>query len=262
MDEPAPGTQQLELSAGMVEVLDLPAKDPDRAPLVFLHEGLGSIRLWRSFPAAVHQATGRRTVVWSRHGYGGSAVVDRPRDVDYMHVEARQALPELHERLELERPVHVGHSDGASIALIHAGTPGLGPVTALVLLAPHVVVEDQSVAGIEQARETFLATDLEQRMGRHHRDAAATFWGWNDVWLSPAFRSWDITELLGGVDCPVLAVQGHDDQYGTMRQLDLVERGCAGPVARVHLDGCGHAPHLERPEATLAAVVDFLAGVA
>lgn len=254
------GLHQLVVGRGAIEYVDLPATAAgrDRAPLVFLHEGLGSLSLWRGFPAAVHEATGRRTVVWSRHGYGGSAVVREARGTDYMHVEAREVLPMLLGRLRIDAPVLVGHSDGASIALIHAGTPGLADDVGLVLLAPHVVVEDESIAGIRAAREAFLSTDLEQRMGRHHRDPAATFWGWNDIWLSPAFRSWDITDVLGGVACPVLAVQGVDDQYGTLRQLDLVEAGVAGPVARVHLDGCGHAPHLEQPDRTLAAVLAFL----
>lgn len=255
---------QLVVGRGAVEYVDWPATEAAAplAPLVFLHEGLGSLSLWRGFPAAVHAATGRRTVVWSRHGYGQSAVVRESREVDYMHREAREVLPALRERLELDAPVLVGHSDGASIALIHAGTPGLAPVRGLVLLAPHVVVEDESIAGIQQARETFLQTDLEQRMGRHHRDPAATFWGWNDIWLSPAFRGWDITDVLEHVGCPVLAVQGTADQYGTLHQLDLVEKGCVGPVTRVHLDRCGHAPHLEQPDATLQATVDFLAGLA
>lgn len=260
MGEATTEVREVALDRGPVEVLDLPAPGDGAglAPLVFLHEGLGSLRLWRDFPGRVHEATGRRTVVWSRHGYGQSAVVDEPREVGYMHDEAREVLPELLAVLGLERPVLVGHSDGGSIALVHAGTPGCPPVTGLVLLAPHVVVEDESVAGIEEARDTFLTTDLEQRMARHHRDPAATFWGWNDIWLSEAFRSWDITDVLGGVTCPVLAVQGRDDQYGTLHQLDLVERGVGGPVTRVHLDDCGHAPHLEQPDATLAATLAFL----
>jgi pimeloyl-ACP methyl ester carboxylesterase len=252
---------QIAVGRGELEVEDLPATDlgAGRAPLVFLHEGLGSRSLWRDFPGAVHAATGRRTIVWSRHGYGRSAVVDEPREVTYMHDEAREVLPELLARLAIEDPVLVGHSDGGSIALIHAGTPGLPPVSGLVLLAPHVVVEDESRAGLQHARETFLATDLEERMGRHHRDPASTFWGWNDIWLSPAFRAWDITDVLPHVDCPVLAVQGADDQYGTFHQLDLIEGAVAGPTTRVHLADCGHAPHLEQPERTRRATVDFLA---
>lgn len=251
----------VELARGPVEVVDLPAAPAGEAlaPLVFLHEGLGSVSLWRQFPHDVHEATGRRTVVYSRHGYGQSAVVTEPRDVTYMHDEGREVLPELLAALDVVDPVLVGHSDGGSIALIHAGTPGLPTVTGLVLLAPHVIVEDESIAGIEAARDTYLVTDLGDRMRRHHADPAATFWGWNDIWLSSAFRAWDITDLLDGVACPVLAIQGVDDQYGTLRQLDLIEAGVPGPVTRVHLDDCGHAPHLEQPDATLEATLAFLA---
>ena len=253
---------ELVLDRGPIEYEEHLARDDVRglAPLVFLHEGLGSLELWRGFPAAVHAATGRRTLVFSRHGYGGSAVVTEPRTVDYMHREALEVLPVVLERLGYERPVLVGHSDGASIALIHAGSD-VGEPTALVLLAPHVIVEDRSVEGIEAARQSFLTTDLEHRMGRYHLDAAATFWGWNRIWLDPAFRRWDITEYLPQVRCPVLAVQGHDDEYGTMRQLDLVEAFVPTEVARVEIDDCRHSPHLDQPDATLEATVAFLAAL-
>lgn len=261
MSETTTDAREVVVGRGEIEVLDLPPRDGSEglAPLVLLHEGLGSLRLWRDFPRSLHAATGRRTVVFSRHGYGQSAVVPEPRQVTYMHDEAREVLPTLLDELDVDRPVLVGHSDGGSIALIHAGTPACPPVTGLVLLAPHVVVEDESVAGIEAAREAFLTTDLVDRMARHHRDPAATFWGWNDIWLSDAFRSWDITDVLPGVRCPLLAVQGVDDQYGTLRQLDLIEAGVGSSVKRVHLDDCGHAPHLEQPDATRDAVVEFLA---
>lgn len=250
----------VELTGGEVEVLDRPASPEavDRSPLVFLHEGLGSLRLWRDFPARIHHDTGRRTIVWSRHGYGKSAVVTEPRSVRYMHDEALQVLPELLARLEVNAPVLVGHSDGASIALVHAGSDA-GTPAGLVLLAPHVVVEDVSIAGIEAARKAFETTDLPTRLARHHRDAAATFWGWNRIWLDPAFRGWDITEYLPRITCPVLAVQGHDDQYGTLHQLDLVEGGVPGGIVRVELHDCRHSPHLDQPDATATAVVDFLA---
>lgn len=253
-------TQEVVVGRGRIEYVDLPPTESGAGldPLVFLHEGLGSVSLWKGFPAAVHAATGRRTVVWSRHGYGQSAVVTEPRRVDYMHDEARVVLPALLDELDLHEPVLVGHSDGGSIALIHAGTAGMPPVGALVLIAPHVVVEDESIEGIAAARDTFLTTDLEQRLARHHADPAATFWGWNDIWLSPAFRDWDIRDALPGVTCPVLAIQGVDDQYGTLRQLDLVEAGVGGDVQRLHLPSCGHAPHLEQPDLTRDAIVAFL----
>lgn len=257
-----PATTSIVLRDGHVEVEDRPARDgaQNLAPLVLLHEGLGSLRLWRGLPAALHAATGRRTITWSRHGYGGSAVVCEPRRPNYMHVEADRVLPELLDALGVPAPVLVGHSDGGSIALLHAGRSDVD-LPAVVALAPHVIVEDVSIAGIEAAREAYLTTALPERIARHHDDGDATFWGWNDIWLSPDFRNWDITDRLAGIACPVLLVQGVDDQYGTLRQLELIERDVPGPVTRVVLDGCGHAPHLERHEATLAAVVDFLDGL-
>lgn len=268
--DPAAPTTMVELAGGPVEVADLDGVGPgaDQAPLVLLHEGLGSLGLWRSLPADLHAATGRRTIAWSRHGYGQSAVVRTPRDVDYMHREATSALPELLERLGVDQPVLIGHSDGASIALVHAGRAGRAPAgaspvawaqpTAIVLLAPHVVVEDVTIAAIEDAREAAETTDLLERMGRHHRDAEATFRGWNDIWLHPDFRDWDISEHLPGVTCPVLAIQGTEDEYGTMRQLDLVAEGVAGPTSRLELPDCRHAPHLDRPRAVRDAIVAFL----
>ncbi len=252
---------ELDVAGGGIEVLEYPARDAAaalRAPLVFLHEGLGSIELWRGFPAAVHDATGRRTVVYARHGYGQSAVVTEPRGVDYMHLEAIEVLPALLDALALERPVLIGHSDGASISLIHEGARA-GETSALVLLAPHVIVEDLSVAGIEQAKRVFESTDMADRLAKYHRDPAATFWGWNRIWLDPAFRAWDLTELLPAVDVPVLLIQGRDDEYGTMRQLDLIEAGVDAPVTRVELDDARHSPHLDRPDTVLDATVRFLA---
>ncbi|MFA9430266.1 alpha/beta fold hydrolase [Egicoccus sp. AB-alg2] len=230
----------------------------DLAPLVLLHEGLGCLELWRGFPAALHESTGRAVLVYSRHGYGRSAVVHEPRAVDYMHHEADEVLPRLLHELDVQRPILVGHSDGASIALLHAGRDD-ADVEALVLFAPHVIVEDVSIHGIEAARRAYLDTDLPRRLARYHDDPDATFWGWNDIWLSPEFRAWDITDRLPGVDVPVLAVQGTDDEYGTLRQVDLIEQGVTGDVQRVVLEHCRHAPHLDRPDATLAAVATFLA---
>jgi pimeloyl-ACP methyl ester carboxylesterase len=229
--------------------------------LVFLHEGLGSVELWRGFPAAVREATGRKTLVYSRAGHGHSSVVRTPRLPRYMHDEALGVLPVVIDRFGLDRPVLVGHSDGASIAIIYAGA-GLGPVAGLALLAPHVLVEDRSIEGIEAARIDYEETDLPRRMARYHDDADATFRGWNDVWLSPEFRDWNIESSLPAIDCPILVVQGEDDAYGTMAQVDAIERGATAAlsVERVALPGCGHAPHLERPAETTAAVVAFVAG--
>ena len=224
-----------------------------RVPLVFLHEGLGSIGLWRRFPEDLCLRTGRAGLVYSRAGHGWSDVSTGPRRPDYMHHEALVVLPAVLAALDVERPVLVGHSDGASIALIAVGS-GTVDAERLVLLAPHVFVEDVTLAGIEAARVAYAATDLPERLARHHRDGEATFRGWNDVWLSPAFRAWNIEGYLGGVACPVLCVQGADDQYGTLAQLDAIEAGVHGTVERVLLADCGHSPHLDRPTTILEAV--------
>jgi pimeloyl-ACP methyl ester carboxylesterase len=224
--------------------------------LVFLHEGLGAVALWRDFPARLAAGTGRRALAYSRAGHGRSDVPGEPRTPRFMHDEALEVLPALLDGHGLEAPILVGHSDGGSIALIHAGASGRA-VGGLVLIAPHVFVEDLSVAGIVEARETFESTDLAERMGRYHRDADATFRLWNDIWLAPEFRDWNIEAILGGVMAPALLIQGEHDQYGTLAQIEAIERGVHGPVERVLLD-CRHAPHLEAPEETLEAAARFV----
>jgi pimeloyl-ACP methyl ester carboxylesterase len=235
----------------MIETKELPGEEP---ALVFLHEGLGSVALWRDFPDRLAAATGRRALIYSRAGHGESHVPEAPRTPRFMHDEALDVLPGLLERHRIERPILVGHSDGASIALIHASQH---PVTGLVVLAPHVFVEDLSVASIAEARDTFASTDLRERMARYHRDAEATFRLWNDIWLAPEFRDWNIEDVLPGIAAPVLAIQGEHDQYGTMAQIDAIEAGVAGPFERVVLDA-RHAPHLEAPEETLRAAAEFI----
>jgi pimeloyl-ACP methyl ester carboxylesterase len=222
--------------------------------LVFLHEGLGSVALWRDFPARLAEATGRRALIYSRAGHGQSDVPSEDRTPRFMHEEALDVLPAVLREAAIERPVLVGHSDGGSIALIHAAQH---PVSALVLLAPHVFVEDITVASIEEARDTFAATDLGARMARYHRDPERTFRLWNDIWLAPEFRDWNIEDVLGHVTAPTLLIQGEHDQYGTLAQIDAIERGLSGAVTRAVLDA-RHAPHLEAPEETLKAAAEFL----
>jgi len=225
--------------------------------LVFLHEGLGSIRQWRDFPLQVAKATGCRALVYSRYGYGQSDVLAEPRvDVRFMHREALEALPELIEKLAIERPVLVGHSDGASIALIHAGAGHA--VRGLALMAPHVFVEPICVESIRKARAAFETSDLAQRLGRYHRDPAKTFHLWADVWLDPEFLKWNIDKYLPAISCPVLAIQGEDDEYGTMEQLERLRRGVRGPCELVKLAACGHAPFRDQPRATLDALTRFI----
>lgn len=236
------------------------ATRPTAPTLVFLHEGLGSVSLWREFPNDVAQATGCGALVYSRYGYGRSDVLEAPYQVDYMHREARDVLPELLDKLGIVDPLLVGHSDGASIALIYAAAHP--EMKGLIVLAPHVFVEDISVRSIAAARETFETSDLPKRLARHHADAARTFYGWNDIWLHPDFRAWNIEEVLPEIAYPLLAIQGLDDIYGTLEQLAAIERGARGKVRIVKLESCGHSPHRDQPEATLAAMVEFIRDVA
>jgi pimeloyl-ACP methyl ester carboxylesterase len=237
----------------------LGAAAPGKPALVFLHEGLGSIRQWRDFPLQVVQATGCRALLYSRYGYGQSDVLAEPRaGVDFMHREALEALPELLEGLAIERPVLVGHSDGASIALIHAGAGHA--VRALALMAPHVFVEPVCVQSIRKASAAFDSTDLAQRLGKYHRDPHRTFHLWADVWLDPEFLKWNIEASMPAISCPVLAIQGEDDEYGTLAQLEAIKRGVRGPCELVQLPACGHAPFRDQPRATLDALAKFIAG--
>ncbi|HEY4067920.1 MAG TPA: alpha/beta hydrolase [Burkholderiaceae bacterium] len=225
-------------------------------PVVFLHEGLGSIAMWKDFPARFCTEHGFKGLMFSRYGYGRSTPKPADEDwaPDFMHLQAFEVLPALFEALGIARPWLFGHSDGASIALLHAATY---PVSGVVAMAPHVFVEDISIEGIETARDAYRNQDLRRRMSRHHRDADVTFWGWNDVWLDPEFRSWNIVATLGTIRCPMLLVQGEDDQYGSLAQLDAIERVVPGHVRRAVL-ACGHSPHLEIPEQTLQAVAGFV----
>jgi len=227
-----------------------------RPPLVFLHEGLGSIRQWRDFPAKVAAATGRRALVYDRYGYGDSDVLqEEKRTVRFMHDEALVALPELLKNLQVENPILIGHSDGASISLIHAGA-GYA-VRGVVAMAPHVFIEPLCLRSIDKAAEAFEKTDFGQKLGRYHRDARKTFYGWADVWLDPGFKGWDIRgKYLPGIRCPVLGIQGFDDVYGTMAQLDELRKFSNAQLMK--LEQCGHAPFKDQPEKTLAAIVKFV----
>ncbi len=227
--------------------------------IVFLHEGLGSLAMWKNFPQKLCAAAGARGLVFSRYGYGRST--PRPAaekwPVEFMHVQAERVLPALFASIGLDRPSWLyGHSDGGSIALIHAAAfPER--VAGLVAVAPHVFVEDVSVASIEAARVAYAGTDLPQRLARYHADADSAFHGWNDIWLDPAFRAWNIEDSLRRIRCPVLAVQGEDDEYGTMAQIDAIAR--VVPQARLlKLPSCGHSPHRDQPAALTEAVVAFM----
>jgi len=224
---------------------------------VLLHEGLGSVGLWRDFPGRLNAATGRRVVAFSRFGHGRSEPPPRPRTPAFFHEEALEVLPDVLAQLDVREPVLVGHSDGASIALIHAAHH---PVTGIALLAPHVIVEDVTVAEIRIARERYTQGGLRERMARHHDDVDAAFRGWCDVWLDPAFRDWSLEADAERVTCPTLLIQGVDDPYGTLEQLDRIEARVRGRVTRLEVPG-GHSPHLEAAEPVLAALCEFAAAL-
>jgi pimeloyl-ACP methyl ester carboxylesterase len=238
-----------------LEVQKIRGAEGGAPTLVFLHEGLGSVSMWREFPGKVVEATGCTAVVYSRYGYGNSDVFGEPRSVRYMHDEALNTLPELLAALGVRDPVLVGHSDGGSIALIHAAAH---PVKGLVVMAPHVFVEDLSVRSIAEAKAVFEGTDLPQKLGRHHADAAKTFRGWNDIWLHQDFRAWNIEEALPRITCPMLAIQGFDDEYGTMAQLEAIARQTAGPIELLRLAACRHSPHRDQPKVVIEAMARFI----
>jgi pimeloyl-ACP methyl ester carboxylesterase len=224
--------------------------------IVMLHEGLGSVSMWRDFPRQVADASGHEVLVYSRQGYGRSAPLTAPRPVRFMHDEALVVLPELLDTLEVRRPILLGHSDGGSIAIIHAGGSGRD-VAGLVLLAPHVMVEDISVASIAAARMAYEQGDLRARLSRHHADVDGAFRGWNDVWLRPEFRRWNIEEYLRRIKCPVLAIQGAQDEYGTMQQVDRVAEAVPGAEV-LKLAKCGHAPQRDLAPEVIQAVRGFV----
>jgi pimeloyl-ACP methyl ester carboxylesterase len=229
-----------------------------RPVLVFLHEGLGSIRQWRDFPAKVAEATGCRALVYDRYGYGDSDVLEKKRDIQFMHHEALRSLPEMLRNLKIENPILVGHSDGASIALIHAGA-GF-KVKAVAAMAPHVFIEPICLDSISKISGSFVKSGLEDRLAKYHRDARKTFYGWADVWLDPGFVSWDIRDdYLPKIECPVLAIQGENDDYGTMAQLDEIARRVKRSEL-LKLSACGHSPFRDQPERTLDAVSSFIKG--
>ena len=246
-------------AAGRSLAYEWVGEESGKPVLVFLHEGLGSIRQWRDFPARLAAATGCRALVYDRYGYGQSDVLQESRrTVKFMHEEALSSLPEV--LREIEKPILVGHSDGASISLIHAGAGH--EVRAVVAMAPHVFIEPICLSSIRKATQAFESTDLPERLGRYHRDARKTFYGWADVWLDPHFTQWDIrADYLPNVRCPVLAIQGHDDEYGTMAQLDEIGARVAGRCELLKLENCGHSPFRDQPEKVLEIASRFIKGV-
>jgi pimeloyl-ACP methyl ester carboxylesterase len=229
----------------------------DAPTIVMLHEGLGSAALWGDFPDQLQAATGAGVFGYSRAGYGASSPVTLPRPLDYMHLEALEVLPKLLDQIGFRRGLLLGHSDGASIAAIYAGGAADHRIRGVVLIAPHFVVEDISVASIAAIKAAYETTDLRSKLSRWHRDVDNAFHGWNGAWLDPQFRTWDISEYLAYIRVPVAILQGAGDQYGTIRQIEIAREECYCPVDVTMIPGAGHSPHREAPEATLHAISEF-----
>ncbi len=234
---------------------------PGDPVIVFLHEGLGSVAMWKDFPRKLAERTGCGALVYSRYGYGKSDGLTAPFGPYFMHREALDALPDLLAKLKIERPILFGHSDGASIALIYAGThhssDGYAP-RGVIVLAPHVFIEEVAITSIRATQRNYDSGKLRERLARYHHDADSTFRAWSEIWLRPSFRAWNIEEFLPKIACPILAIQGWDDEYGTMEHLERIAR-LSRDVEVLKLENCRHSAHFDQPEAVLEASARFIA---
>ncbi|MGA7483511.1 MAG: alpha/beta hydrolase [Bradyrhizobium sp.] len=253
-----PPTGFLHIGNSDLEYRMIGPQPSDAPTIVMLHEGLGSAALWGDFPDRLQAATGMGVFVYSRAGYGASSPVALPRPLDYMSREALDVLPALLNAIGFQHGVLLGHSDGASIAAIYAGGTNDHRLRGVVLIAPHFVVEDVSVASIAGIKQTYETTDLRSKLARWHRDVDNAFYGWNDAWLDPDFRRWDISEYLAYVRVPVAILQGEDDQYGTIRQIEIANEECYCPVDVTVIPGAGHSPQREAAELTLVTISEFV----
>jgi len=236
---------------------------PGRAPtIVMLHEGLGCVALWRDFPQKLAAATGHGVFAYSRAGYGGSDSIDLPRPLDYMSREARFSLPAVLDAIDFKRGILLGHSDGASIAAIAAGEHTDERIRGLVLMAPHLFTEEMGLASIAEAGHAYETGDLRVRLAKYHVHVDCAFRGWNDAWLDPGFKAWNIEDSVGRWRVPALVIQGADDQYGTLKQVRAIEARSPAPAQSLILEGCRHSPQFDQPEATLEAIARFCASVA
>lgn len=247
----------LSIDGASLEYRWLAPEVADAPTIVMLHEGLGSVGLWGDFPEKIQAATGAGIFLYSRAGYGQSSPVALPRPLDYMQREALDVLPKLLDAIGFRRGLLLGHSDGGSIATIYAGAHQDHRLSGLVLIAPHFIVEDISVASIAAIKTTFETTDLKAKLARWHKDVDNAFYGWNGAWLDPKFRDWDISEYLAYVRVPIMIVQGAEDQYGTLRQTEIAQDECYCPVDLRIISAAAHSPHREAPAATLEAIEQF-----
>ena len=256
-------TAFVEVGEARLEYLDIPAARAKRPEILLLHEGLGSVSMWRDFPRRLAEATGCRTLAYSRGGFGRSSPRTRPYTLRFMHEEAAEVIPRLRERLGIERPVLVGHSTGASMGLVHAGA-NRWPVAAVAAMAPLTTVENSNVESIREARRQYETTDWREKLGRHHDDVDGVFYGWNDTWLQSSFRAWNILADIEAIACPILAILGEDDPYSSAGQVEAIRlHARRSPQVRIlRIPECGHAPHRDRAEVVIPAIADLVKGVA
>jgi pimeloyl-ACP methyl ester carboxylesterase len=243
------------VAAKRLEIAQYPPSGAD-ATIVMLHEGLGSVAMWKDFPRRVANATGCGVLVYSRHGHGKSERLAEKRSADFMHHEAKVVLPELLAQNKIQNAILLGHSDGASIALIYAGT-WPERVWGLILEAPHVFVEEFGLRSTVAIRKLYESGDLREKLSRYHDHADEMFRGWNDIWLDPQFRDWNIEEYLNAITCPTLVIQGENDEYGTVAHVEAIQRRVPGAQALI-LPRCGHSPHRDQPELLVDAITKFV----
>ena len=249
----------LTVNGVRLEAVHCPPRDPSYPSLVFLHEGLGCVAMWRDFPRLLCELSGCGGLVYSRQGYGSSDPCTLPRPLSYMHKEALEVLPAVLAESDIVEHIVIGHSDGASIGLIHAANPTRSGLRGLISMAPHVICEEVSVQSIRKTSEAYLAGTLKAGLPKHHgANTPCAFWGWNKAWLDPEFRDWNITQYLPEISVPQLVIQGQDDEYGTLAQVDIISAHSGASVRPVILENCGHNPCREQTTLCLEITSDFI----
>lgn len=253
------GNQRLNVDGNYLEYRWIGRQLAGQPVLVFLHEGLGCVNLWRDFPDKLSYATGLPAFVYSRKGYGDSVHQEQPRTMDFMHIEGINVLPMVLEEAGIESAILIGHSDGASIAIIHTGNSDDDRIKGLILEAPHLFVEQKTIKGIRQTKTMYKQGNLRNRLKRYHgENVDSAFWGWIQIWLNPAFESWNIEEYVPRISVPTMIVQGCADEYGTDAHIEALKSLLPGTVEIVELPDCGHSPHIEKAKDTLEAMTNFI----
>lgn len=239
-----------------LRVRSIKKEEKNQSTIVFLHEGLGCVELWKKIPELIATKTGFNVLIYERQGHGQSSSLDLPRPLNYLEIEAQEYLPQLLRQLKIKRPILLGHSDGGTIALLYAA---LYPVKMLITAAAHVLVEDITVRGVQGAARGYDKNKVVEKLEKYHGSKADDlFWAWADTWLNPSFKDWNVAHFLPKITCPVLLIQGVGDEYATLEQLDLIAEGIGVNADKVVLENCGHSPHIQAKHRFLEVVVSFI----